>query len=378
MHFRHAVLALALVHLACTAAGADLGCPWPQFHGPDRTNRSAETGLLKSWPPAGPRLLWTAKGLGEGFSSIAVANGLIYTAGMVQDETFVLALNPDGSLRWRKSNGPSWSRALPSRFRVGYRGTRATPTAAGRMVYHLSELGKLTAFGRNTGKPIWTVDLTKAFEAKVPLYGYAESVTIDRGRLICYPGGPKGYMVALDPRSGDVLWANRDIQCPAAYCTPIVVDACGFRQAITMNPKAVLGVDAHTGRLLWSHPHANNRGNNIATPIYHDGCVYVSTGYGAGGLLLKLSTDGKRVAAKQVWTSKGLDSHHGGVILHEGCLYGAGHYARGWWCLDWLTGAARYRDKTAQKGSATYADGMLYCLGEKGLMSRVKHTHSRY
>ena len=157
---------------------------WPEFHGRRRDSRSDETGLMREWPARGPRLLWTATGIGAGFSTVSIADGMIYTAGTADDETFVLAHSLDGQVRWRAPNGPSWKREVPSRVRVGYRGARSTPTVNAGLVFHLSELGRLAAFRAKTGEEVWAKSLPQAFGAEVPLYGYAESVLIYGHKVI--------------------------------------------------------------------------------------------------------------------------------------------------------------------------------------------------
>lgn len=351
---------------------------WPEFHGPRRDSRSDETGLMKKWPADGPKLLWTASGVGAGFSTVSIADGMIYTAGSAGDETFVLALSLDGQTKWRTSNGPSWKRDVPSRMRVGYRGTRSTPTVNAGLVFHLSELGRLAALRAKTGEEVWSKSLPETFGAEAPLYGYAESVLIYGHKIICYPGGSKGYMVAMHKKSGHVIWANTDIGDPASYCSPVAVKLGGFHQIVTMTDRAVIGVNASTGKLLWRYEHGNKLGNNVATPIYHDGCVYATTGYRTGSVLLKLTPHDGGIIATKVWSTRYLDNHHGGVVLVDGHLYGAGHHSRGWFCLDFMTGEPTYRENRAGKGSVVYADGMLYCLDERGTMSLVKASSETY
>ncbi len=146
---------VVLVLFACVAASAE----WPQFHGPKHDNKSTETGLLKKWPDGGPKLLWTASGLGKGYSSVTVAGGMIYTAGMRDKQTYVIALGLDGKEKWRKSNGPSWKATM--RHAARYAGSRATPTYDDGRLFHASENGHLTAYEARSGKELWQVDLFK-------------------------------------------------------------------------------------------------------------------------------------------------------------------------------------------------------------------------
>jgi outer membrane protein assembly factor BamB len=123
---------LWLVVAAGLCAGA---AEWPQFHGPRRDNVSTETGLLKEWPPDGPKQLWTAQGIGAGFSSVAIAGGLIYTTGNVGADTLITALDLDGKTQWTAANGPADKHDHP--------GTRSTPTIDGARLYHENSNGGL-------------------------------------------------------------------------------------------------------------------------------------------------------------------------------------------------------------------------------------------
>jgi len=344
---------------------------WPQWRGPARDGVSRETGLLKQWPEGGPTLLWTASGCGQGFSSVAIADGLIYTAGNFDNDTFVLALDLNGKLKWKSLNGQKWS-VPPSRtWAAGYGGTRSTPTVNDGLVYHLSELGRLVAFDAKTGKEAWAIDITQEFGAKVPNWGYCESALIDGDNLICYPGGPKGYMVALDKKTGKTVWANTTIGVTAAYSSTILAEDRGVRQIITLTSVAVLSVDAGTGKLLWRSEHITTHNNNVNTPIYHNGFVFVSSGYKHGTDALKLTFAGKDVSVEKAWASKDFDNLHEGVILLDGYLYGDGDRKNQWFCVDVKTGEQMYSEKGVGDGSLTAADGMLYCLNDKGTMALV-------
>jgi outer membrane protein assembly factor BamB len=344
---------------------------WPCFHGPKRDNLSDETGLLDAWPQGGPELLWTASGIGHGYSTVSIAQDRIFTAGMIDKQTHVIALDLSGKKLWQKPNGQAWEASARQSWAVPYAGSRGTPTIDGATVYHLSDLGRLTAFDLRSGEEKWHLDVMKEFKAEPPEYGYSESVLIDGEVLICCPAGEKGYIVALDKASGRTLWANTDISDPVGNCSVVVARIDGVKQLVTLSASRVLSFDRTTGELLWDYPFANNRENNVADAIISDGLVYASSGYGKGSILLepKRRSNGK-FSVEPLWTSELLDNHHGGVLLLDGYLYGAGHEARGWFCLDFKTGAKRWQSRG--KGSLTYADGHLYCFDERGTMSLVR------
>ncbi|MFZ0281075.1 MAG: PQQ-binding-like beta-propeller repeat protein, partial [Bacteroidales bacterium] len=182
---------------------------WPCFHGSDRTNKSSETGLMKEWPADGPKQVWTISGLGEGYSSISVAGGLIYTAGIYDAQTYVFAFDLNGKPVWKKPAGKAWSTTLS--WATSYTGARSTPTYDNGRLYHLSETGRLTSFDARTGMEIWSKEIAKDFEATVPEYGYTESVLIDGDKLYVRPAGKKGFQVCLNKTTGQTIWTNNEI-----------------------------------------------------------------------------------------------------------------------------------------------------------------------
>jgi outer membrane protein assembly factor BamB len=344
---------------------------WPCFHGPNRDNLSAETGLLQAWPENGPELLWTASGIGHGYSTVSISGGRIFTAGMIEKQTYVIAMDLSGKKLWQKLNGQSWEAASYQTWAVPYSGSRATPTVDGDTVYHLSELGRLMALEVRTGKELWQVDVMKTFKAERPEYGYSESVLIHGDSLFCCPAGEDGYIVALDKKTGRTLWTNTDIDDAVGNCSIVIATIDNHQQLITLSASRIISFDPNDGRLLWTYPFANDRENNVADVIVSKNMVYASTGYGKGGILLQPERQsGEKFSVQTVWTSELLDNHHGGVVLVDGFLFGAGHEARGWFCLHFKTGAKRWQARG--KGSLTYADGHLYCFDERGTMSLVK------
>ncbi|MEE8400450.1 MAG: PQQ-binding-like beta-propeller repeat protein [Desulfobacterales bacterium] len=363
--------------LGTGALSADQQTDWPSFHGPDRDNRSNETGLLRAWPEGGPKLLWTASGLGHGYSSVAVVGNRIFTAGMFGKDTHIACIGPDAGIIWQRLAGKSWEASERQRWAVPYSGSRATPTVDGDTVYFLSELGTLTAFMAANGDERWSLDLARTFEADKPKYGYSESVLVDGNRLFCSPGGKKGYMVAVDKRNGRVLWVNSEINDVVGNSSSVLAEIAGVKQVVSLSSARVFAVDPEGGGLLWQYPFGNKRGNSATDVIVEGGLVYASCGYGKGSILLRPErTDDGSFAVNRVWESKLLDNHHGGVVLVDGSLYGAGHVAKGWFSLAFLGGGKNWQK--AGKGSLTYADDHLYFLDEKGQMSLVLADSKKY
>lgn len=363
------ICGLMLIAFSSTSPAQTNG-EWPAFHGTDRTNKSAETGLLKTWPAEGPKLEWTASGLGVGYSSISIADGMIFTAGESGAQSTIFAYDLDGKLLWQTDNGVSYTTELS--WAKTYTGSRATPTYDKGVIYHLAESGRLAAIEAKTGKELWSKELRQEYDAELPMYGYAESVLIDGDRLYCNPVGKKAFMVCLDKSDGSLIWANTDIQGSEGYSSGIIAEFGGFRQIINYSGFGIYGIDSKTGRLLWTQEIKSKHSLNSTDAIYHDGYVLASTGYGAGTMLIKLTASNGNISPEVVWKNELMDNHHGGVILHEGHVYGAGHEARGWFCLDFMTGKEVW--KARGKGSLTFADNKLYILEEKGGVRLVEAT----
>jgi len=343
---------------AATAFPAD----WPNFHGPGRTNKSAETGLLKSWPAGGPRLIWTASNIGTGFSGAATANGVVYTAGVRDNASFVFAFNTaDGKPLWETRVGSAW--VADRAFARRYHGSRATPTVAGGMVYFLSDAGILAALDARTGAQRWNLNIQEKYDAPLPGFGYSESPLVIGDRIFVSPYGKKATIVALDRNTGKPVWETKGIAGGAGYASPVAIQNSGLTQLVSFTDEFLYAVNAADGKVLWTVPVTNSRKNNCNDIVYHDGHVFATSGYGRGALLVKLEPKtGGGVNATKVYDVTRMDNLHGGVILHEGRLYGSGHESRGWFCLDFKTGRQIWN--APGKGSITFADGMLYLYDE--------------
>jgi len=339
---------------------------WPRFHGPKEDNISTDTGLLKKWPDEGPKLLWKADKIGTGYAGVTLAGGLIYTAGNIGDKTVITALDLDGRILWQVENGQAWTES--------HSGTRGTPTIDGDRLYHESPLGEVVCLEAKTGKKIWGLNILEKFQAKNIRWALAESLLVDGDRLICCPGGPKTAVVALNKTTGQTVWQSPSAGDAAGYCSPTLAECKGLRMILTLSAKQLIAVNADNGDLLWQFPKPTSFDVNVMSPIYHDGQVFVSTGYRSGSLMLKVNVEGKKATVEKLWDSKELDNHHGGVLLVSGYLYGAAHFVNKekWVCLDWQTGKKLWAETGVGKGSATYADGLLYTLSEKWTMGLAK------
>jgi outer membrane protein assembly factor BamB len=341
---------------------------WTGFHGSDRLNKSTETGLLDTWPEAGPPLVLKINGIGEGYSSVSIADGLIYTSGKDENQTYVYAFDLNGKLVWKKPNGASWD--VEVSWANTYNGPRSTPTYDNGVIYHLSEAGRLSAYKSKTGELIWARELTKDFQAEIPMYGFSESVLIDGNNLYVRPGGKNGFQVCLNKMTGETIWTSNEIPGTNGYNSMIVSDFGGFHQVIGASSNSFYSVDAKNGKLLWKIDYENQHGLNCSDAIAFNEYVFITT-VSKGCTLIKMNSSAGGISIDKVWQNEQLmDNYHGGALLHNGYVYGSGSSTRSWFCIDLLTGRQIW--KTQGSGSLTFADGMVYLYDEKGTMKLVK------
>ena len=238
--------------------------------------------------------------------------------------------------------------------------------------------GEVVCLDADSGKEIWRLNILKKFDAKNIRWGLAESPLVDGKHVICCPGGPETAVVALDKKTGEVAWksasANGD---PTGYATPLLIECGGLRILLAMTGMALIGVNADSGELLFRHEHITHHEVNATTPLYHDGRIFITSGYGVGSEMLKLAVNGKKASVSRLWENKDLDNHHGGVILVDGYIYGTAFKGK-WVCLDWDSGKTMYVEAGVGKGSLTCAEGMLYTLGENGKMGLVRAKPERH
>ena len=347
---------------------------WPGFRGPDRTDISTETGLLKEWPKDGPPLLWKIDGLGEGYSTPSIAQGKIFLMGATKGEESVIALDiNDGKQIWSTPIGKSTG---------GYACPKSTPTVDGELLYSISSDGQLACLETATGTVKWTQDLKKEFGGKSGGWAYSESPLIDGDRVVCTPGGEKATLVGLNKVTGDLVWkAPLDIEgkkdyTTAAYSSIIIAKHGGVKQYVQFLSKGVVGVSAEDGALLWHYDKPANGTANCSTPLFHDGAVFAASNYGTGGGRANIKFEDGKFEAEEAYFVKEIQNHHGGLVLVDEHVYGTGGGTL--MCIDYKTGKINWNERGVGKGSVIYADGHLYVRSENGPLALVEATPDGY
>lgn len=331
-----------------TPPSRELQAAWPGWLGPDRDGKSPDTGLLKQWPPQGPPLLWKARGIGKGFSSVAVVKGLVYVTGDVGGQMQLFAFDMNGRLRWRVVHDRAWTRNYP--------GARSTPVVDSGRVYVESGHGLVGCYEARSGRRLWVRHLSE-FGGSPPEWGYAESVLIHRDLAIVTPGGSR-CLAALNKTTGKTVWTSSGFSAGAQYSSCVAVESGRRTEIVAGTHGGLVAVDVRTGKLLWQNPFAARNTASCPTPATAEGYVFWAVGYGKGGICLRLTGTGARVA----WTTRSMDCHHGGYIIEDGYIYG--NNGGGWACLDLKTGRRLWQERAVGKGSLCYADGMLYLFSE--------------
>jgi outer membrane protein assembly factor BamB len=366
MKLRRILSRLLTLLLTLTVTSAAFADDWPQWRGPNRDAKSQETGLLEEWPDDGPPLAWKVTGVGGGFSSLAVANGKIFTLGDLDDGSYVIALNEsDGSHAWKTKIGSAGGHR-------NYPGPRSTPTVNGGQVFALNQHADLVCLDEKTGETRWSVNLLHDFGGKMMSgWKYSESPLVDGDRLICTPGGKDGTVLALDRNSGKKLWQTSEWTDTAGYSSVIIATINDTRQYIQLTGKSVAGIDPDSGKVLWR---ADRGGQTavVATPVVDDDIVFVTSGYGIGCNAFRVGKDGANWSAEELYANKEIANHHGGVVLLDGHVYGSsGGTFR---CLDLVSGELDFGERSAGKGSTVYADGHLYLRSERGPVALIEAT----
>ena len=362
-----AVFVLGTMPMArpATAPMAD----WPQWQGPDRTGISKETGLLKAWPANGPSVIWSSQNLGNGYGSVAVAGERIYLQGMSTGNSMVHALNrADGKAVWSKALGSAETNDKGP-------GPRGTPTVDGDRLYVLTENGDLACL-KTDGTAVWQRNILKDFKGRQLRWLISESPLVDGPHLIVSPGGPGAGMVKLDKMTGKTIWTSKDLSDPAGYSSPIVADVGGVRTYMTLTSSGGVGVRASDGKLMWHYERAANNTANITTPIFFDNKVFYTSAYDTGAGLLALTAQNGDVKAKEIYFTREMKNHHGGVILVDGYLYGFNDSILT--CLEFATGKQMWRDRSVGKGSVMFAEGNLYIQGEDNVVGLAGASPAGY
>lgn len=344
---------------------------WHQYGGPNRDNISPETGLLKSWPAAGPELKWTTSSLGEGYSSVALSGGKLLTMGNRGNEEMTICLDAEtGKEVWATPTGRAYRENMGN-------GPRGTPTIDGDKVFVLGANGDLACLALTSGKRLWGGNILDEFGARNITWGISESVLIDGPNLVCTPGGKGAAMVAMDKTNGTVKWRSAVPGDPqTGYSSILPVEFGGTRMYVNFVHTGVIAIDAKTGNLIWGNSSPANGTANCSSPVFEKDSVFAASGYGTGGTLIKMSGSRNKITAQEVYHTKEMKNHHGGMLVLNGFLYGADDGVLK--CIELKSGDVQWQDRSVGKGAVVYADGQIILRSENGPVAMFKATPGSY
>jgi len=350
---------------------AMVAADWPQFRGPRRDGVSSETGLLRRWADGQPRQEWKTEGLGEGYGSLAVSGGRIYVQGAFSGRSGVHCLEAStGKKIWFTPLGQKSDNDRGN-------GPRSTPTVEGDRLWALTESGDLAMLEAATGKVVWAKNIIgKDFKGQQPHWLMSESPLVEGEKLIVTPGAPGATLVALDKSSGKWLWSSKELSDPPGYSSVIAFNVGPVRCLAALTAKAGVGLRASDGKLMWSWDKPANRVANCAAPLFADNKVFYTSAYGTGGGAMQLTPKGDTVEASELYFTRDMMNHHGGVVHHEGYLYGFSNAILT--CMKLADGQVAWRDRSVGKGCITLADGMLFLLGESNVAGLAEASPSGY
>ena len=336
-----------------------------EFRGVQRTGHYNETGLLKQWPEAGPELILKIEGIGKGFSHPILVDNIIFITGIKKDTIDVLtSFNLKGELLWETAYGRSWTKS--------YTDSRSTPTFENGKIYVSSGTGQVNCIEAKTGKIIWQVDAIKKYNGEIYNHGDAENPLLAGNLLVFTTGGEENTMVAFNKTDGSLVWKAKSLGGDKSYASPVLIQHNGISMIVAQTSENLVAINPENGEILWHynliqyHLHEQGVGANTNPPLYFNGEIFVTSGYNHPGTKLALSADCKSV--QEIWKNDTIDTHHGGVVLVDGNLYGSNwqNNSKGrWTSVNWNTGRTNWESEWFNKGSTVFADGMLYIYEEK-------------
>jgi outer membrane protein assembly factor BamB len=352
---------ITILAASCASAFAvDAGPEWPRFRGPTGDGFAGQMTINKDWQAKKPKELWRVPMNDKGSAGPSVAGGMVYIVDHAGRQDIVRALKmADGSEVWKY--------AYDDAEKTNFGFHRATPTVDDGRVYTFSRLGRIVCLDAASGKRLWDLNAMGQFGGSKPQWDYAGSVLVDGDQAVICPGGSNAAVVALDKKTGKVIWQGGGSE-GAAYTTPVPLVLNGKRMYVTGTAKGFIGVDAKTGKLGWSFPWETKYNVNAASSLLTEAGIFVTSGYGRGCAMIAVT----ETSAKQVWTNKIMQSHMTTPVYKDGCIYGTtdpGSMV----CLDAKTGNEQWRHKGWGKGGMISVDGCLIVQddssGEIGLVA---------
>lgn len=348
-------LLLVSLFMPATLFGSD----WPQFRGSYADGISRERGINKHWNQKPPKLVWKIAMNDDGYAGPSVAGGKVFIVDHKDKQDIVRAIDIH-------TGKDVWQFEYNDIEHPNFGFTRATPTVLDGRVYTLGRLGVINCIDEKNGRKIWSRDVMKEFQGKLPVHDYTYSLLVDDKRVICVPGGPNASVVALDWNTGQTVWQVGSDE--PGYATPQKVVINGKPQYLVFTAKELLGLEPDSGKVLWSFPWVTFEGKNVAAPIPMGNTIFITTGYEHGSALVEVAADGKTTAR---WKNKEMQGQFSSPLLIDGYVYGdtdPGDYI----CLDPRTGVTKWRKPGFEKGPCVAVDNVIIAAeGNTGYLAMI-------
>ena len=356
-------IALSWAALTLCAVAAD----WPQFGGPHRNFTTDSQGLSSSWPPEGPRQLWSRQ-MGDGYSGIVVDDGTLFTMYRKEEQEVVIALDAaTGKTLWEHAYAAPFLSSMDMNHGPG---PHSTPLVAGGRVFTVGVTGKFFALDKQTGKVEWSHDLYRDFHIDQRNRGFSCSPIAYRDTVILQTGGAGKAIMAFRQTNGAVAWKKESFSNSAS--SPVLIHFAGQDQLVVFMAKQVVGLDPGNGKLIWMIPHRIRNGLNISMPVWGEGnLLFCSSAYDGGSRLIKLSKVAGRTVASDMWHTNQMRVHIGSILRLGDYVYGSsGDFGPAFiTALNVRTGKIAWRDRSFAKANLVYANGKLIILDEDGRLA---------
>jgi len=374
MIFDLLVKPLLSVALLAFVASRSSAADFSQWRGPHRDGHSSETGLLQEWPKDGPKLFWQATNVLAGYSTPSVVGDHLYLLGSEGAEESVLALSvKDGSQVWAAKLG----KVGHPEQKPSYPGARSTPTVDGKFLFALGSDGDLVCLEVAKGKEVWRKQLRTDFGGKYGEWAYSESPLVDGDKLICTPGGADATLIALNKKTGEVIW-----KCAvpggsdASYSSVVIAEFSGVKQYLQFLAIGLVGVDAQTGKLLW-HFEKTAKGSPavIITPLVGEGTIYSGAFRATSALIKPVLKDGA-FTLEELYSGNKLPIGLGGVVKVGDYFYGSSSQSA--MCVEFKTGTVKWEERAIGPCSWLAADKRIYLHAESGDVALIEPTAEAY
>jgi outer membrane protein assembly factor BamB len=391
----HLCFAATVIFLGCVPARTD----WPQWGGPNRNFTVEASGLADKWPEDGPPKLWYRE-LGDGYSSIVVSDGMLYTMyrkTRTDEEESIVALDAsNGKIVWEhKYRSP-----LTKPVEEWGHGPNATPLIVDRHLFTVGTNAVVNCLDKNTGKVLWTRDLVDDREAP-PVHGVGYTCSpIAYKRAILVPvgtgrpneqetpppsdgqeaapapgetGKPLGKgqsLLALDQATGRTIWKGLDFE--TGVSSPLLINFAGQEQVVLYTSEGVVGADPRNGELLWRHDVPAR--SVIMSPVWNgEDLLFWSTGSdGGAGLVIKLKNEDRKTVPKEYWTSRRMRVEIATPIRVGDHAFGSS--GRLYMGMNLNTGKRTWAVRGYKSASCVYGDGKVIILDENGKLTLATAT----